>query len=88
MAIHSPVGDPFWLTCINRASAKILWKSKVWGTCWKPLYINGLCHMRAAVEEKDGHVIVFGSSTFGLHVEVFRSDNGENLFRFCTACTE
>ena len=83
VAVHDDVGYPFPLACIDRVSKKLLWKSKVWGTWWANA--TGQHRMCVTITEQSNRIVVFGVAATGLHVEAFRSDNGENLFRFSTS---
>ena len=81
IAVHDDVGYPYDLACIDRTSAKVLWKSKAWGTWWGG--VSGRQRqMFVTVTEQDNRVVVFGSGDTGINAEAFRSDNGANLFRF------
>ena len=77
-------GSPYDLTCQDRASGKTLWKAQVWAVSWKrgeKYWNNG----PATVIEQDGRVVVFGAASSGVYMEVFRADDGRNLFRFSSA---
>jgi hypothetical protein len=80
VAVHSDWGDPFELTAIERASAKVLWKASVWGYSWAVI-ASGQNFMCVELVEQDNRVVVFGAGG-GFHVEAFQSDTGESLFRF------
>jgi hypothetical protein len=84
IAVHGDGGYGFELTCIDRVSARIRWQSDVWGHFWG--YINGVPSDKwVTITEQDNRIIVFGATSGGIHVEAFRSDDGENVFRFSNA---
>ncbi len=82
IAVHGDWGYPYDLACIDRASAKVLWKSRVWGTFWGNA--GGQSIERVAVTVQSGRVVVFGASG-GVNVEAFNADDGTNLFRFSSS---
>jgi hypothetical protein len=81
VAVHGDWGWPHDLTCFERPSGKLLWKSRVWGTRWGDF--EGQSSMCVAVVVHDSRVLVFGLSG-GMNVEAFRIEDGKNLFRFAT----
>jgi hypothetical protein len=81
VAVHGNWGNPFKLTCIDRATGKILWTSEVYGSYWGSG--GGRGEMFVAITEQGNRIVVFGSS-IGMHVEAFRPEDGANLFRFAT----
>ena len=81
VTIHSDYGGFLGLTCIDRATDKVLWKSNVWGPRIGGGF-TGYSEAWVSVTEQDGRVIVFGAGDMGLHVEGFRADDGKPLFRF------
>jgi hypothetical protein len=79
VAVHNDCGYPFQLICIDRSSAKVVWKTDVWGTWWGG--VSGPSEMWVDVREQKDRVLVFGASA-GIHIEGFRKEDGKNLFRF------
>jgi len=82
LAVHDDVGYPYRLTCLDRKSGKVVWKSDVFSHFWGAA--TGQHAMYVAVTEQGGRVVVFGASWTGFHVEAFRPDDGAPLFRFST----
>jgi hypothetical protein len=82
LAIHGSTGRPYWLVCLDRASAKELWRTNVAANWWGST--TGPHEQRVAVTEQGGRVVVFGVATTGAHAEAFRADDGKNLFRFAS----
>lgn len=82
VAVHTVYGDPYKLTCIDRASDKVLWKSPVWAVYYIGSSTGVPGYSWVGLTEHDGRVIVFGVAGYGIYVEAFRADNGANLFRF------
>ena len=74
LAVHGDWGYGFQLICIDRPSAKVLWKTDVWGTWWAG--VEGQSDMWVAVTEQKNRVSVFGASSNGIHVEGFRKEDG------------
>jgi hypothetical protein len=83
LAVHGDVGYPYPVACIDRSTAKVVWKSEVWGTWWGGA--TGIHFMWVAVTEQNDRIVVFGAGTTGIHVEAFRPDNGKNVFRFSSS---
>jgi outer membrane protein assembly factor BamB len=83
VAMHDSVGYPYDLACVDRATGKVLWKSKVFGTWWNGA--TGQHSTYVTVTEQDNRIIVFGAGSTGAHVEGFRAEDGKNLFRFSTS---
>jgi hypothetical protein len=83
VAVHGQVGYPYDLACVDRSSAKLLWRSTVRGTWWG--FSNGFHEMRVMLTEQDERVVIFGCSGTGIHVEVFRSADGLALSRFASS---
>ncbi|MEX0714351.1 MAG: hypothetical protein WD278_18590, partial [Pirellulales bacterium] len=80
VAFHDNDGISYPLACIDRALAKVLWKTEVWAG--GHFHGSAMGDMRVAVREQNGSVIVFGAGNVMIYVEAFRPDNGVNLFRF------
>jgi hypothetical protein len=83
VAVHGDEGYGYWLTCIDRTSDKVLWKARVWASWWGGT--TGVGHMWVTVTEQKGRVVVFGAESIGMHVEAFRAEDGQNVFRFATS---
>jgi hypothetical protein len=83
IAVHEDVGYSYPLYCIDRLTAKIVWKSEVWATWWGGA--SGVHHMSVAVTEQNNRIVVFGAAATGIHVEAFQRDDGTNLFRFSSS---
>jgi hypothetical protein len=84
VAVHGNSGYGFELTCIDRSSAKVRWKTDVWGAWWGGV-TGPEGHMWVSVMEHENCVLVFGAASMGIHIEGFRPDNGANLFRFSSS---
>jgi hypothetical protein len=83
LAVHGDVGYSYPVACIDRSTAKVIWKSEVWGTWWGGA--TGIHFMWVAVTEQHDRIVVFGAGTTGIHVEAFRPDDGKNVFRFSSS---
>jgi len=83
VAVHGDLGYPYQLTCFNRTTSKVLWKSKVWGSYWHASSGPGKAFVK--ITEQGNRIIVFGISTTGIHVEGFDSKDDKNLFRVSNA---
>jgi hypothetical protein len=83
VAVHGDAGYAFQLASIDRDTGKVHWKSEVFGTWWND--ISGVHHMWVTVTEQDKRIVLFGAASTGMHVEVFRPEDGANLFRFSTS---
>ena len=84
IALHDDFGYPYQLVCIDRLTAKIVWKSEVWSMWWGAIAGFG-GNMWVAVTEQNKRIVVFGAGSTGIHVEAFREDDGINLFRFSSS---
>ena len=74
VAIHDYVGFPYNLICIDRPTEEVIWKSRVWASCFTGA--EGV-HMSCVwVTVQDDRVIVFGAGSTGTHVEAFRAEDG------------
>ena len=78
IAVHGVIGD-YQLTCIDRASSRVLWTNSVWGAFSGGL--TGYAEQWVTVTEQHDRIVVFGC-VLGINIEGFRSDSGANLFRF------
>jgi hypothetical protein len=83
VAVYGNVGTPYKLTCIDRTTGKILWKSDVFGTWWGGS--TGIHYMWVTVTEQNDRIVLFGAASTGIHVEAFREKDGKNLFRFSSS---
>jgi hypothetical protein len=79
VAVHDEFGYPYTLTCIDRSSGVVRWKAQVWGSFTG--VVGGPSKSWVAVTEQDDRIVVFGISSTGFHVEGFRADDGNALFR-------
>jgi len=84
-ALHGDFGEAYELVCIERPSAKILWKIDGWGSASTGNASGGGYTGWVAVTEQDDRVVVFGFSNYDVYVEAFRSADGANLFRFSSS---
>jgi hypothetical protein len=83
ITVHESAGYPYQLFCIDRSTAKIVWKSEVWATWWGAT--TGIGHMWVALMDQNQRIVVFGAGSTGIHVEAFQRDDGSNLFRFSSS---
>jgi hypothetical protein len=83
VAVHDDFGFAYPLTCIDRKSTKVVWNTKAWGDFWGT--VAGFGHSYVTVTEQDNHVVVFGASSSGIHVEAFQAEDGRNVFRFANS---
>ncbi|MFT3880271.1 MAG: hypothetical protein QM703_11490 [Gemmatales bacterium] len=83
VAVHGDLGYPYQLTCFDRTTSKVVWKSKVWGSWWHSSSGPGTAFVK--VTEQRNRIIVFGVATTGIHIEGFDPKDGKNLFRFSNA---
>jgi hypothetical protein len=84
VAVHSHVGFGFPVTCVDRATGKVLWQAKTEAVWWIPFYSGSGFFNRVTITEQDSRVVVFGVANSGAYVEAFRADDGKRLFRFAT----
>jgi hypothetical protein len=82
VATQCDVGSAFHLTCINRASGEMLWRSHVWVFPRPPLSGMWGFPMHAAIVKQHNRVVVFAGTIGEIHVEGFRAHDGATLFRF------
>ena len=84
LAVHDVIGS-YRLICVECPSAKVIWKTDVWGSFWGGL--GGFAEQWVEVTEQNSRVIVFGCG-IGIHCEAFRSDDGTSVFRFSNGYAE
>jgi hypothetical protein len=82
LAVHDNVGYDYELSCLDRKTGKVVWKSRVFSHWWGAA--TGQHAMFVAVTEQGGRIVLFGASWTGFHVEAFQPDDGKNVFRFST----
>jgi hypothetical protein len=83
VAVHRNVGYPFDVVCIDRSAGRTIWQNTVRATWFG--FSNGGHEMHVTLAEQQSRLVVFGSGTDGLFVEVFRSADGVCLCRFATS---
>src|SRR5262249_10875310 len=80
IAVHSTVGNPHTVACIERSSGKLVWKSTACGS-----YLPAIGRLRSWVSVQstdDDRVFVFGTSSTGLYLHGFRATDGKSLVHF------
>jgi hypothetical protein len=79
---------PYTFACLDRADGHVVWRTDGWGSYWYAIG-GGVGRARVSIELQSDRVFVFGVSGIGMiHVEAFRADNGENVFRFSNTYCE
>lgn len=84
IAVHDHLGYPFQLTCLDRLSGLVRWKTTVCGTIWSG-YSGTPPKSYVSIIEHDDRVLVFGAGWFAVNFEAFQAKDGVNLFRFATS---
>jgi hypothetical protein len=82
LAAHDNLGSEFDLSCIERATGKLAWKSKVFGCFWWDC--TGQYFSKVSIVDAGDRVVVFGIG-IGMYVEAFNKSDGKNLFRFSSS---
>jgi hypothetical protein len=82
VAIHSSRCLPYCLFCIERKSARVLWKARAWAAGPK-IYIGKGCHS-VSISAQDDRVLLLGAGDDCIYAEAFASKDGANIFRFST----
>lgn len=79
VAVHTDLGYPHDVACIDRSSGKLKWKAEACGCFFG---FGGRAHSWVSVSMQGDRVFVFGAGNFGFYVHAFRTDNGNTVFRF------
>ena len=81
VAVHSEVGYPHDVACIDRKTNKIVWKEKACGCWWGDA--TGLHESWVSIlPTNDGRVFVFGVASGGFYAQGFNSSHGQTQVRF------
>lgn len=73
---------PFGLYCLDCASSKIIWSTRVWCGCSTVLGTRALGHHEVGMVYGNGTLFVFGMDNVTAYVEGFKPSDGTNLLRF------
>jgi hypothetical protein len=84
VASYDWTGFSYDLTCIDRVSKKVRWKSEVWGRAFGELQGDGFVHIIQLVERNE-LIYVFGVTQDEIYVEGFKPESGANSLRFSSA---
>ena len=79
--VHSTVGYPHDVACIDRSTGKMVWTAKACG-CWSGGYSGRGESCVELIPTKDGRVFVFGYSSIGIYVHGFDVATGKTIVRF------
>lgn len=79
VVVHDDFGSPCKMTCLDRATAQVKWRTDIWGSWWLSIAGEGAAYV--TVTEQADRIIVFGTAPYGFHVEAFNAADGKNLFR-------
>jgi hypothetical protein len=85
VAIHTTRGFSYRLFAIDRTNASVLWSSQVKAHTVPFGVYSGFGFHFVALVEKGELLYVFGAADDSVYVEAFSTDNGTNVFRFCTS---
>jgi hypothetical protein len=92
LAVHEIFPVPFLLSCIDRRTGSIRWRSFVVPGCHGVISVmdydfdyRHFSYHWVDIVENGREVLVFGVGKFAAYVEGFDADDGTNRFRFSTA---
>lgn len=83
LAVHDAFGSPHDLTCIDRSSGRLLWKSRACGSYQGAMMGKAECWVWVTATS-DGRVFSFGAGT-DFYVHGFDASDGKSLLHFCSS---